>query len=92
MTADACSDSALWWQGTTPPPSRLGAMLVLSLLLHLMVLIVAGGFRLPSKMDRPLASYQVSLVTLPPAPVPSPVQRTVEAEVPVSPPPAPEAR
>ncbi len=66
-------------------------MLVLSLLLHLLVLIVAGGFRLPSKMDRPLASYQVSLVTLPPAPVPSPVQRTVEAEVPVSPPPAPAA-
>ena len=89
MTADACSDSALWWQGTTPQPSRLGAMLVLSLLLHMAVLIVAGGFRLPTKMDRPMASYQVSLVTLPPAPVPSPVQRTVEAEVPVSPPPAP---
>lgn len=91
MTADACSDSALWWQGTTPPPSRLGVMLVLSLLLHLAVLIVAGGFRMPSKMDRPLASYQVSLVTLPPEPVPSPVPRAVEAEVPVSPPPAPAA-
>ena len=91
MTADACSDSALWWRGTPPPPSRLGVMLVLSLLLHLAVLIVAGGFRMPSKMDRPLASYQVSLVTLPPAPVPSPAQRAVEAEVPVSPPPAPAA-
>lgn len=66
-------------------------MLVWSLLLHLAVLIVAGGFKLSNKMDRPLASYQVSLVTLPPAPVPSPVQRTVEAEVPVSPPPAPAA-
>ncbi|MBM4132142.1 MAG: TonB family protein [Nitrospira sp.] len=91
MTADACSDSALWWQGTAPQPSRLGAMLALSLLLHLAVLIVAGGLRLPTKMDRPMASYQVSLVTLPPAPVLSPVQRTVEAEVPVAPPPAPAA-
>lgn len=86
MTADAFSQSPLWWQGQQQPPSRLGVMLALSLLLHLAVLIVAGGFKLSAKMERPLASYQVSLVTLPPAPAPHPVQRVVEAEAPVVPP------
>ncbi|MDE3034809.1 MAG: TonB family protein [Nitrospirota bacterium] len=91
MTADAGPYSSLWWQGTVPQPSRLGRMLALSLALHLVVLIVAAGLKLPAKMERPLASYQVSLVTLPHAPAAPPVQQTVEADVPIAPPPAPAA-
>lgn len=91
MTADIWSHSPLWWQGERQPPSRLGVMLALSLLLHLTVLIIAGGFTLPAKVERPLAAYQVSLVSLPPAPAPPPVQRAVEAEAPVVPPPIPAA-
>ncbi len=91
MTAGVHLDSSLWWQGPSPQPSRLGRMLVLSLALHLAVLIVAGGLKLPAKMERPLASYQVSLVTLPHAPAAPPVQRAVEPDVPTAPPPAPMA-
>ena len=44
---------------------RLGSMVVLSLVLHFILLLVAGGLRLPAKVERPLSSYEVALVTLP---------------------------
>ncbi|HJU04352.1 MAG TPA: TonB family protein [Nitrospiraceae bacterium] len=44
---------------------RLGSMLALSLALHALLLMVVAGLRLPAKVERPLSSYEVSLVTLP---------------------------
>jgi len=87
--ADTFPQPSLWGEGTAQRPSRLGAMLVVSLLLHLAVLIAVGGLRLSAKGERPLTSYQVSLVTLPSQPLPPPVRRAVEPETPVAPPPAP---
>ncbi|MDQ6732770.1 MAG: TonB family protein [Nitrospirota bacterium] len=43
-------------------------MIGLSLLLHLALLLLIAGLRLPNKMERPLAAYQVSLVTMPTPP------------------------
>ena len=48
--------------------SRLKQTLALSLVLHVAVLLVAAGLRLPQQGERPLASIEVSLVS-PPAPV-----------------------
>ena len=60
--------------------TRLKRTVVLSLVLHIVVLLVAVGLRLPQKGERPLTSVEVSLVSLPtsarqpeaakPAPVP----------------------
>src|SRR5689334_10679139 len=59
-------------------------MIGLSLALHVMVLLFIAGLRLPGKMERPLAAYDVSLVTMP-TPTPSvenmpPVPRPTEPE------------
>lgn len=45
--------------------SRLKRTLVLSLALHVVVLLVAVGLRLPQQGERPLTSVEVSLVSLP---------------------------
>ncbi|MDZ4732416.1 MAG: TonB family protein [Nitrospirota bacterium] len=45
--------------------SRLKRTLVLSLVLHVVVLLVAVGLRLPQQGERPLTSVEVSLVSLP---------------------------
>jgi colicin import membrane protein len=76
---------------------RAGRMLALSLVLHCALLALIANIRLAPKVERPLASYQVSLVTLPaparPRPAPSPIAKPVEPvpaprveEVPVQPP------
>jgi colicin import membrane protein len=58
-------------------------MIGLSLILHLALLLLIAGLRWPSKMERPLATYQVSLVTTPtPSPDPKPVSRPVNPEPP----------
>jgi len=44
---------------------RLKRTLVLSLVLHVVVLLVAMGLRLPQQGERPLTSVEVSLVSLP---------------------------
>src|SRR2546422_1414695 len=44
---------------------RLKRTLVLSLILHVVVLLVAVGLRLPQQGERPLTSVEVSLVSLP---------------------------
>ncbi|MEO5631776.1 MAG: TonB family protein [Nitrospiraceae bacterium] len=45
--------------------ARLKRTLVLSLVLHMVVLLVAVGLRLPQQGERPLTSVEVSLVSLP---------------------------
>ena len=45
--------------------ARLKRTLVLSLVLHVVVLLVAMGLRLPQQGERPLTSVEVSLVSLP---------------------------
>lgn len=45
--------------------ARLKRTLVLSLVLHVVVLLVAVGLRLPQRGERPLTSVEVSLVSLP---------------------------
>ena len=45
--------------------ARLKRTLVLSLVLHVVVLLVAVGLRLPQQGERPLTSVEVSLVSLP---------------------------
>lgn len=64
----------------------LKIMIGLSLVLHLVLLLLLSGLRWPSKMERPLAAYQVSLVTSPtPSVDPKPVSRPVEPEPPKAP-------
>jgi colicin import membrane protein len=63
--------------------TRLKRTVALSLVLHVVVLLVAVGLRLPQKGERPLTSVEVSLVSLPtlvrqpeaakPAPAPAPL-------------------
>jgi TonB family protein len=55
--------------------ARLKRTLVLSLILHVVVLLVAMGLRLPQKGERPLTSLEVSLVSLP-----TPVRQTESAK------------
>ena len=65
--------------------ARLMRTVVLSLVLHVVVLLVVVGLRLPQKSERPLTSVEVSLVSLPtpvkqaePAkPVPAPAVKSV---------------
>ncbi|HSF68726.1 MAG TPA: TonB family protein [Nitrospiraceae bacterium] len=45
--------------------ARLKQTLVLSLVIHVVVLLVATGFRLPQHGERPLTTVDVSLVSLP---------------------------
>ncbi|HKN85876.1 MAG TPA: TonB family protein [Nitrospiraceae bacterium] len=69
-------------------------MVGLSLALHVMALLLIAGLRLPSKMEHPLAAYQVSLVTLPtpPSEEPKPISQPINPEPPktLEPPKTPE--
>ncbi|MGH7231869.1 MAG: TonB family protein [Nitrospiraceae bacterium] len=47
---------------------RLSSMLAISLAFHFLLLLVAAGLRLPARVERPLSSYDVSLVSLPTPP------------------------
>jgi colicin import membrane protein len=70
--------------------SSLNRMLAVSVAVHVCLLAVVTGIRLTPKYERPMASYQVSLVTLP-TPQAPPVSQKVEqpsAEPPSVPPPA----
>lgn len=58
-------------------------MIGLSLALHVFALLLIAGLRLPGKMERPLAAYEVSLVTLPTVPTPPQTQSVAR---PVEPP------
>jgi len=67
MTSQASVQSSLWFDqdGQSGLSSRLKRTLVLSLVLHVVVLLVAVGLRLPQQGERPLTSVEVSLVSLP---------------------------
>jgi TonB family protein len=66
MTYQASVQSSLWFEGDQSGlSSRLKRTLVLSLVLHVVILLVAVGLRLPQQGERPLTSVEVSLVSLP---------------------------
>ena len=67
MTSQASVQSSLWFdqEDQSRLSSRLKRALALSLVLHVLVLLVATGLRLPQQGERPLASVEVSLVSLP---------------------------
>jgi TonB family protein len=67
MTSQAPVLSDGWFDlgGRSKLSVRLKRTLALSLVLHVVVLLVAVGVRLPQKGERPLTSVEVSLVSLP---------------------------
>jgi hypothetical protein len=66
MTSQASVHSNLWFEADQSGlSSRLKRTLVLSLALHVVILLVAVGLRLPQQGERPLTSVEVSLVSLP---------------------------
>jgi colicin import membrane protein len=66
MTSQASVHSSLWFEADRSGlSSRLKRTLVLSLVLHVVILLVAVGLRLPQQGERPLTSVEVSLVSLP---------------------------
>ena len=67
MAFQASVQSGLWFDQDAHSrlSSRLKRTLVLSLALHVIVLLVAMGLRLPHQGERPLTSVEVSLVSLP---------------------------
>lgn len=79
MVSQASVLSGLWFdqEDQARLSSRLKRTLALSLILHVVVLLVAVGLRLPQQGERPLASVEVSLVSLPtPVVQPAPVKPT----------------
>jgi colicin import membrane protein len=66
MMSQAPVQSSLWFEADQSGlSSRLKRTLVLSLVLHVVILLVAAGLRLPHQGERPLTSVEVSLVSLP---------------------------
>lgn len=67
MGSQASVPSGLWFDQDDQSrlSSRLKRTLALSLVLHVGVLLVAVGLRLPQQGERPLVSVEVSLVSLP---------------------------
>ena len=66
MTSQASVHSSLWFEADQSGlSSRLKRTLVLSLVLHVVIVLVAVGLRLPQQGERPLTSVEVSLVSLP---------------------------
>jgi len=85
MASQASVLSGMWFD--LDDRSRLGfrlkRTLALSLVLHLVVLLVAIGLRLPQQGERPLASIEVSIVSLPtPVRHPEPEKPTEPMKVP----------
>lgn len=96
MGTEALPASFLWSGDTDRAQARIGRMCAASVLFHVLVLGSIGAFRLPAKVEKPLSSYQVSLVSLAarqaaPAPPPPSRPAPVEAETPKPAPPPPVA-
>ena len=66
MASQASVQSSLWFDQDDQSrlSSRLKQTLVLSFILHVVVVLVAVGLRLPQHGERPLTSVEVSLVSL----------------------------
>ncbi len=91
MVAPAHMHSALWFDQDEQDRffARLGRTLTISLVLHCAVLLVVAGLRLAPHGERPLASVEVSLVSLP-APVKlAEITKPVESQKQAAPAPAP---
>lgn len=88
MVAPAEVHAALWFDRDEHDRffTRLGRTLTISLVLHLVVLLLVMGLRLSPRGERPLASVEVNLVSLP-----HPV-KTVEQTKPTEPMKRPEAK
>jgi colicin import membrane protein len=88
MVAPAQVHAALWFDRDEHDRffTQLGRTLTISLVLHLVVLLIVMGLRLTPRGERPLASVEVNLVSLP-----TPVKK-VEQTKPVEPIKRPEAK
>src|SRR5215467_16079890 len=78
MVAPAEVHAALWFDRDEHDRffTRLGRTLTISLVLHLVVLLLVMGLRLSPRGERPLASVEVNLVSLPhPVKTVEPVKR-----------------
>lgn len=78
------------WQATLT--RRLGLAVVVSLILHIGILAMVGWIRLPRHGERPLASIEISLASLPTLsekavepPTPQPIKKEVEPPKPIQP-------
>jgi TonB family protein len=82
MSAQAHVQAVLWFDPDEQNRflSRIKRTLLLSLVLHLVVLLIAAGLRLPQRGERPLASDEVSLVSLPTPIKQVDVHKQVEAQ------------
>ncbi len=76
MASYASVQSALWYDYDEQSRffARMKRTLALSFGLHLVVLLIAMGLRLPHHGERPLTSVEVSLVSLPTPPTVKPVE------------------
>ncbi|MDP3598721.1 MAG: hypothetical protein Q8S75_17170, partial [Nitrospirota bacterium] len=90
MTSQTSVQSSLWFdQDESGMNARLKRTLALSFGLHVALLLVITGLRLPSQGERPLTSVEVSLVSLP-APVrPAEPSKPVESVKTADPKPVP---
>jgi colicin import membrane protein len=88
MVAPAEVHAALWFDRDEHDRffTQLGRTLTISLVLHLVVLMIVMGLRLAPRGERPLASVEVNLVSLP-----TPVKK-VEQTKPIEPIKRPEAK
>lgn len=91
MVARAQVHSAFWFDHDEQDRllARLGRTLTISLVLHLVALLIAMGIRLTPHGERPLASIQVNLVSLPTPVKPVEQSRPVESVKRLEPKPVP---
>ena len=91
MASQASHFSGSWFDQDrqSKRSARLMRTLVLSLVLHVVVLLIAVGLRLPQHGERPLTSVEVSLVSLPTLVKPVESAKPVEPAKVVIPKPAP---
>lgn len=90
MTSQTSVQSSPWFDRDESSTSvRLKRTLVLSLGLHVVLLLVITGLRLPQQGERPLSSVEVSLVSLPAPARPAEPSKPVESAKTADPKPVP---
>ena len=65
MSVGTYPQIALMSYGPSSSGRYMKVMIGFSLALHVLALLFISGLRLPGKMERPLAAYEISLVTMP---------------------------